>query len=44
VLIPVLAKRLLGNWRAPVPSSYLWRLLFDSSNPRPLVESRTLPY
>jgi len=29
VLVPIVAKRLLGNRRAARPEMYLWRLLFD---------------
>jgi glycerol-3-phosphate acyltransferase PlsY len=34
VLTPMLAKRLLGNRPAPMPSTYLWRLLFDRDQRR----------
>ena len=34
VLLPILAKRLLGNRRAGTPTTYLWRLLYDRDEPR----------
>ncbi|MCI0687834.1 MAG: glycerol-3-phosphate acyltransferase [Sporichthyaceae bacterium] len=34
VLVPIVAKRLLGNQRAGTPTTYLWRLLYDRDQAR----------